>query len=274
MGEADPAILMVAPNGARKTKADHPAVPIGPSEIAEEAVRCREAGASMLHLHVRQADGRHLLDAEAYKAATEAIRQAVGSDMVVQITTEAVGIYSPDEQMAVVREARPEAVSLAVREILPDEESLEQGAAFLAWLGKEHISPQYILYDAADVERFDALRKRGVIPGERAFVLYVLGRYSADQQSNPLDLLPFLGAATGGDIWAVCAFGARESACAAAALALGGHARVGFENNLLMADGGLARHNADLVSQARGAVGLAGRALAGADQVREILAAL
>ena len=82
----------------------------------------------MIHAHVRDRDGRHLLDAEAYRAAIAAIRAAVGDRLVIQITSEALGIYQPAEQMDVVREVRPEAVSLALRELLPDE-SHEAGFA-------------------------------------------------------------------------------------------------------------------------------------------------
>ena len=115
-----PTAIAVAPNGGRKVKADHPAVPLTPAELAVTAARCRDAGASMIHAHVRTADGHHLLDADAYKDATAAIRGAVGQDLVIQITSEALGKYSPAEQRAVVRDVRPEAVSLALRELVPD----------------------------------------------------------------------------------------------------------------------------------------------------------
>ena len=112
-------MIAVAPNGARRQKADHQALPITPAELAETAVECQDAGASMIHLHVRDDQGGHLLDAQAYRVATAAVRDAVGPDMIIQVTTEAVGIYSVDEQIAVVQELKPEAVSLAVRELCP-----------------------------------------------------------------------------------------------------------------------------------------------------------
>ena len=90
-----PLVLAVAPNGARKTKADHPALPIGPEELAETAKACAGAGASMIHLHVRDAEGQHSLDVGRYLAATEAIRAAVGEDLVIQIlNTEAQSGYA------------------------------------------------------------------------------------------------------------------------------------------------------------------------------------
>src|SRR5690606_18666219 len=110
----------VAPNGARRTKADHPRLPMSVDEIARDAVEALEAGAAMIHLHVRDRDGAHTLDAELYRQAMTAVRKAVGNDMVVQITTEAVGRYSAAEQIAVVDALQPESVSIALREILPE----------------------------------------------------------------------------------------------------------------------------------------------------------
>jgi TRAP transporter TAXI family solute receptor len=165
-----PLILAVAPNGARKTKADHPAVPIGPVELAAEAARCREVGAAMIHLHVRDADDKHSLDADAYAEATAAVRREVGDDMIIQMTTEAVGIYSSAQQIAAVRTVRPEAASLAVGEFCPDEAAVPAFAEFLTWMAAERIMPQYILYGPEDAAQFVDLRKRGVIL--RAGALY------------------------------------------------------------------------------------------------------
>ena len=88
-----PTAIAVAPNGGRRGKNDHPALPIGPEELASTAAACLEAGAAMIHAHVRDRDGGHLLDADAYREATKAIRDAVGERLVIQITSEAVGRY-------------------------------------------------------------------------------------------------------------------------------------------------------------------------------------
>lgn len=266
-----PLVIAVAPTGARRSKADHPALPITAEEIAATAAACREAGAAMIHLHVRDRDGRHLLDAEAYRAATKAIRDVVGDGMIVQVTSEAAGVYGPDEQMAVIRETRPEAVSLAVREIVPDATREPEAARFLAWIEAEGILPQYILYSEEDLARFRELCRRGVVPGERHFLLLVLGRYTAGQISEPGQLLPFLAGGLAGDDWGVCAFGRWEAACIAAAAALGGHARVGFENNFHRADGSLAGDNADLVTGVAAMATDIGRSIASAVEAREIL---
>lgn len=267
-----PLVIAVAPNGARKTKADHPAIPIQPEEIARTAAQCRDAGAAMIHLHVRDAEQKHSLDADAYRTAIDAIRREVGNGIVIQMTTEAVGIYRPEEQMAAVRAVRPEAVSLAVRELCVGASDEPRFAEFLAWLHAERIMPQYIVYSAEDVLRFAELRSRGVVPGDRPFLLYVLGRYTPGQKSAPSDLIPFLNAAQGQELeWAMCAFGRLEGACALTAAALGGHVRVGFENNMLLADGSTAPDNAALVRQIADSAALAGRDIADAAAARNLL---
>ena len=267
-----PLILTVAPNGARKTQADHPALPMTAAEIARTAAACAEAGAAMIHLHVRDKAGVHLLDAEAYREATAAIRQEAGIDIVVQITTEAVGRYTPAQQMAVVRDTAPEAVSLALRELCPDAAAESEAAAFFAWLQGRGVLAQYILYDAEELARFDDLVRREVIPGGPHFLLFVLGRYTPDQTSQPRDLLPFVAANTAGHPWMVCAFGAREAACAVTAAALGGHARVGFENNLFLPAGIQAADNAALVAAAARGIAAIGRPLAAAAAARVLMA--
>jgi uncharacterized protein (DUF849 family) len=267
-----PLILTVAPNGARRGKADHPALPITPAEIARCAAECADAGAVMIHLHVRDRNGGHTLDADAYRAAIDAVKREAGERIVIQVTSEAVGLYTPAQQMAMVREVRPEAVSLAVRELVPSGADEQEAAAFFAWLAAERILAQLILYSDEDVRRVDDLVARGVIADTQRFVLFVLGRYSTGQRSSPDDLLPFLAANRRKYTWAMCAFGPLEIACAIASAALGGHARVGFENNLYLPDGQVAPNNAALISAvAQGAVAM-GRPLADAETARHIMA--
>lgn len=271
----DPLIVAVAPNGARRTQADHPRLPMTPAELARCASDCAAAGAAMIHLHVRDAAGGHTLDPDAYRAAIAAIRAEVDDGLVIQATTEAVGRYGPEEQMAAVRALRPEAVSLAPRELVPEDGgagAAKAAAAFFAWLQEEGILAQYILYSEQDVARFDDLVAGGVIPDGPKFVLFVLGRYTPGQRSQPADLLPFLAANRRGHAWAVCAFGAREAACAVTAAGLGGHARVGFENNLLLPDGRQAPDNAALVANVAQAAALLGRPLADAATARALMA--
>lgn len=264
-------ILMAAPNGARKTRSDHPKVPLTIAEIARTAAEVRAAGASMIHMHIRDREGRHLLDAAAYRQAIEAIRAEAGDGLVVQITTEAVGRYRAEEQIAVVFDTRPEAASLAIREIVPDEASEPAAADLFSWMKENAVSPQFILYDEEDIRRFNDLRRRGVIPFERAFLLFVLGRYLAEGTATAEDLIEFLKWSMDGDIWSVCAFQDLEHKATVLAAILGGHARVGFENNLFLPNGSIAPDNAALVAVAAEAARRFGRVVADAGQARTLL---
>jgi len=263
------AAITVAPNGARRSKADHAAIPLTPAELADDARRCLDAGAAMMHLHVRRADGSHSLEPADYRPAIERIRAAVGDALVLQLTTESVGIYTPAQQMASVRALRPEAVSIALRELFvaPDAPARE----FAGWLERERVVAQYILYDTADLRHYRRLRADGAIGEGTHWVLFVLGRYRAGQTSLPTDLLPFI-TDWGEDStpWAMCAFGRHELACAGAALAFGGHVRVGFENNLWRADGSVASGNAELITAAVGVGRALGREPLSADGLRAL----
>ncbi len=268
-----PVVIAVAPNGGRRIKADHPAIPLTPQELANTAAECLDAGAAMIHAHVRKPDGTHLLDADAYRDAIASIRGAVGDRMVIQMTSEALGIYTPAEQRSVVRDVKPEAVSLALRELVPDEGEEAAFADLLAWLKREGAAPQIILYAPDEAVRLDAMWRRGLVPFDRIPVLYVLGRYTVGQTSTPADLLPFLAPEMPRFAhWSVCAFGRHETACVTAGALLGGHARVGFENNLFRPDGTLADKNADLVASVAETVRGCGLTVADADALRRFSA--
>jgi len=271
MSLTSPLILTVAPNGAYKQRADHPAVPLTARALAADAKRCCDTGAGMLHLHIRKSNGAHSLDVEGYREALRVVRAAVGDEMVLQVTSEAAKRYEAPEQVAMVQALRPEAVSIGLRELDVPAVGEAGLADFLGWLARERIMTQVILYDVADVQRWQALRADGTVPDAPWFLLFVLGRYSVGQTSSPLDLLPFVQAHTAagqGEPWAMCAFGPTEHACAVTAAALGGHVRVGFENNLRLKDGSLASDNAALVAQSADAARVLGRPLATAAQIR------
>ena len=265
-------MIMSAPNGARRTASDHPALPITSSELADCATALVDAGAAVLHLHVRDEKGSHTLDVARYRDAIDTIRDAIDDRLILQITTEAVGRYRADEQMNVVRELRPEAVSLALRELCPDEQSETASSLFFNWLVSERIWPQYILYDVTDLQRFDSMRKRGIFGDERPHCLFVLGRYADDEHGSPQHLDALLSAADCAQFpWSVCCFGPAELEAARYACSQRGHVRLGFENNVVLADGRPARDNAELVEQFVDATRSGGRVPASAADVRELL---
>jgi len=240
--------IMVAPNGAHLGKADHPALPVTIAEIVACAAACWHAGAGGIHAHVRDADGQHVLDVGLYRELLAELALVV-PEMAVQITTEAVGRYSPLQQRHLVETVRPAMVSVALREIIaePDEACTTR---FFSFCAEASIAVQHILYTAAEVDALAGLIARGVVAKSNLQILHVLGRYSAGQVSGPADLARPLARQTAVHLsadWAVCAFGQAETPCLLQALRAGGKVRVGFENNILHLDGTIARDNADRV---------------------------
>ena len=252
-----------------------PALPLTADELARTAAECLERGASMIHLHVRDGEGLHCLDPEAYRATIASICHEVGDRLVLQISSELLGRYSPAEQRAAVLKTNPEAVSLALRELAPEARRRE-GLLRLPRQAQGRCASGRRSSSTRQPRRsgWGMMVKQGLIPFDKLSVLYVLGRYSLTRTALPRDLLPFLAP----DMprfasWSVCAFGRRETACVTAAALLGGHARVGFENNLSLPDGARAASNADLVGAAAGALEAVGLAPQTAEGLREEIAA-
>ncbi|OUR65398.1 class III aminotransferase [Marinomonas sp. 42_23_T18] len=243
-------MVIVAPNGARKNKLDHPALPITPDEIAEDVAQCVAAGASMVHLHARTESGRHSLEVDDNRMVMAAVKERMGDDVVIQLTTEAVGIYQPEQQMHLIRTLKPEAASFALSELIPDPSHEAQASEFFHWVAQEGIIAQYIVYSAEQLAYYLDLRERRLLPANKHHLLLVLGRYHKVQESEPSDLKPFIHLIEQLDKirWAVCAFGKKEQDCLVAAAELGGDLRIGFENNLFTHSGELAKNNAAQVA--------------------------
>ena len=162
--------LMVAPNGARKTKKDHPNLPITISEIVEEADNCFKCGANAIHAHVRDKNGNHTLDIGLYSELIKELKIKV-PDLPVQLTTEAVGKYSPSEQFDVVRKLSPESASVAFVEMLPDIKDYKLAKNFYEFSIDNNIQVQHILYSVKDLRLFIQAIKSKIIPNNNLQVL-------------------------------------------------------------------------------------------------------
>ena len=270
-GRQRPFIIMSAPNGARRDKTQHPQLPLSPDELAECAEAVLREGASVLHLHVRDEKNEHSLSPARYRDAIGAIRNRVGDALVVQVTTEACGIYTPVEQMDAVRALQPEAVSIALRELLPDVSCESALQNFAAWMRERGIMAQVILYTPEEVDYYKTLRARGVLGTESAFVLFVLGSHAEGVDGEPRDIRRFVDRLQDESVgWAVCCFGGKEDEAVRQAALARGHARVGFENNLQLPDGSQATDNAMLVRLAANHGRATGRRIAIAADVRSL----
>ena len=242
---------MVAPNGARKTKKDHPNLPISISEIVEEAFNCFHKGANAIHAHVRDKKGNHSLDVGLYKELLSELDIKV-PELPVQITTEAVGKFSPEEQFEVVKLVQPEAASVALIEMMPNIKEPRLAQNFYNFSIENNIQIQHILYSVEDLKLFKIAIELKIIPKKNLQVLYVLGRYDKNFQSKKEDLDEFLQEHKNivCEIdWGICAFGRSETDCLIKSNLNGGKVRVGFENNFYNQDGTLAYSNAERVAE-------------------------
>ena len=236
--------IMVAPTGARRTKSDHPKLPVTLTEIIQTAEACFKGGANALHLHVRDDDGAHSLDTGRYKEALAEMQIRL-PDMDVQITTESAGIFDVADQLACLQAVKPSWASVSIREVSRAPALAKR--LYQTCCDNETVV-QHILYNAEDVALLDDWQTKGIIDTSQNSVIFVLGRYTAGQESQPDDLTPFLDAIRKSDHnirrWMVCAFGMNEHLCLAEVAAKGGDLRVGFENSLLSPAGTLHDDNA------------------------------
>lgn len=238
--------ITVAPNGARRMPQDHIATPITPAALADCAAQCLDAGAAMIHMHARDAEGQHTLDPHINQRFHAAVRAAVGSRMIIQVSTEAVSRFSVGQQLALVEALQPEAISMALGELIRSDDDIPRAAAFLKDLAQDHTFCQIILYSPEQVRWYKALKYKQVIPERGHHVLFVIGRHT---NTAAIGLSDFLAEFDFTCRWGVCAFGEREYAVCSDAIAGGGDPRVGFENNLLNRHGLQAKNNAELVAQ-------------------------
>lgn len=247
LGSIPPLKITVAPNGARRNKADHPQLPINLREITDCAEACWNAGAHEIHLHVREDDGTHSLSSTRYQRTIDAITERV-PDMSVQITTESAGRYEVSEQFQLLKSLRPAAASIAVRESLRDTALV---ARLYGFAEESQIKVQHILYDLDDLAQLRRQYDAGTIPDHMRDVLLVFGTYAPPRLAEVSEVEPFIKA-LGSEFpnWTVCAFGKHENAVAAEAMRLGGHIRIGFENNIQRPDGNMAVDNAENIARA------------------------
>ena len=245
---------MVAPNGARLTKADHPALPLKIDEIVTEAETCFSAGAGGLHAHVRDENGDHVLDAGLYRELLAEMSARVPK-MEVQITTEAVGKYAPEQQMKVALECGANSVSVATRELA--HAGGDTCLSFFRTCEARSIQVQHILYDIADCSELMAILGAEQDEAMPVRLLFVLGRYEpvdADQSRNLTEFVTWLDGFGRPADWAVCAFGPQEWRYLVQAKQMGGKCRIGFENSLYLSNGKIAPNNSAKVSDLRDAL--------------------
>jgi 3-keto-5-aminohexanoate cleavage enzyme len=264
-------IITCAITGAETTKAMNPALPITPEEIAQGAFEAYEAGASVLHLHVRQDDGTPTQDVAIFKKAMELIRAKC--DLVIETTTGGAAWMSPEERLQPVT-LSPEMASLDCGTVNFGDEYIVNTLPIMRQFAQamlDHgVRPTLECFDLGHVYASHILIKEGLLqePYHYGLVLNVPGaaKYEPDVMEFLVRKLPK------GAFFTAFGIGGKANVDSIyASIALGGHVRVGFEDNIYYSKGRLAKSNAELVERAARIAKDCGRELARPDDVRQML---
>jgi 3-keto-5-aminohexanoate cleavage enzyme len=271
MGGMDKLIITAAICGAEVTKDQNPAVPYSADELAEEARRAQDAGAAIIHLHVRDGSGNPTQDRETFRRAIEAIRRA-GVTAIIQPSTGGAAGMSGDERLQPV-ELNPEMASL-------DCGTLNFGDAifvndlplmrrFAAAMQERRIVPELECFEAGHIGYAKKLAAEGLLPDHLHFnlVLGVPGGAPADLTT----LMYMLSLLPPGASWTCSALGRQQLPMGIHTMVLGGHVRVGFEDNIYYRKGEPAQSNGQLVARMVRMASEAGRPVATPDEARRIL---
>ncbi len=269
-------IVTVAPTGSIPTRKDNPALPITPDEIADETARSYSAGASVVHLHARDPNsGEPSSRPELYGQYLERIRAKC--PIVTQITTGGGAVtmgLGPEERLAAVKLYKPESASLNAgsmnfgRKLFPNTPEIMEAFAdrFREW----GVLPEFEVYDVGMIQNAKHwLIEPGKVkaPYRFSLVLGVMGGIPPTAKHLVLlvdDLPPE-------SVWQVIGIGRHQLPLGAVAVGMGGGLRVGFEDNVYLKKGVLAKSNAELVAQAVQLVRAVGKKPATPDEAREIL---
>jgi uncharacterized protein (DUF849 family) len=283
----DICIISAALSGVAANKQQCPAIPYTPEEYAAEARRARDAGAAIVHLHARHADGTPSYRVEEYRAITDAIRE-VAPDLVINYSTGAVGIPR-EERVAHVRELAPDMAALNMgsmnyakystrrKAFVYDhlfENRFETIAFFLEQINAAGARPECECFDTGHVVSTLPLADMGLLSGHVSYslVMGVLGGAPArtDTLAHMASLVPAPGEPAGGS-WQLVGISRAQWELLAAACELGGHVRVGLEDNFYLPSGEMAGSNGELVAEAARIVEASGRRVATPDEAHALL---
>jgi 3-keto-5-aminohexanoate cleavage enzyme len=276
-------ITAAVTGGEYVSKATTPHVPCTTDEIVEEVVRSVEAGASVVHLHAKDprtgeawsGDPNPLL-----KEYVDRIRERV--DVVINVSTGGGRVGNPPEKWDELVRVRcglgAEMMSINMGTInrwaehptgpifLNTVEMVERWCRFMVEAG---VKPEHEVYDTGMINTCRRLVEKKIVPEPLHIQFVMVGRTGF--LPTPKALLYSLDQIPGSWTWSVCALGRNEIPMAAVAMTMGGHVRVGFEDNIFLRQGVLAKSNAELVRKAANIARELDRPIASPDEARAIL---
>lgn len=268
----DKLIITAAICGAEVTKEQNPAVPYTVEEIVREAKSAVDAGAAIVHLHVREDDGTPTQSKARFKECIDAIYKECPDVIIIPSTGGAVGMTA--EERLQPTELYPEMATLDCGTCNFGDDVFENTMPMMRAFGKRmlenDIKPEYECFEMGHLDTVLNMARKGQVPGapmQFNFVLGVPGCSPATVQN----LAWMVNAIPAGSTWTATGIGRNAFTLAAAAIVMGGNVRVGFEDNLYLEKGVLAKSNGELVAKVVRLAKELGREVATSAQAREIL---
>jgi 3-keto-5-aminohexanoate cleavage enzyme len=268
-------ILSVATTGGLHGKEANPNLPTQPEEVARDVAACEEAGASIVHLHARDEDGEDTKDLARFQALRDAIDEHC-DDIIVNFTTGGGGIYPREERIAPVLETdpRPEVATIDVgpmnfgqtRTAINPREMSEEYARRMREAG---VKPEIEVFNQGHVPEFEHLIEEGLL--DTPYWATVILGMQTGTPPHPRNLVNFVDNLPPDTEWQALAVGRYQLPLTTMAMLMGGHVRVGMEDNVYYRKGELAESNAQLVRRSARIADELDRPIASAEDARTML---
>ena len=246
----DKLIITVAPTGAVTSRKEHPQIPLHPREIADAVFECYQAGAAVAHIHVRDDAGNPSMSLDKFRETVELIRARC--DIILNLTTSGGrGIPLTDEDRFAHLVLKPDMCSMDCGSINFGERVFDNSPQFLRKLGQAtlaaKVKPEIEVFDTAMIDNAVRMANDGFIakPLHFQFVLGVRGGMAA----TPRNLLFLLDGIPVDSTWSIIGIGKGHLPLSTMALHMGGHIRVGTEDNVMYRKGQLVKSNAQYVER-------------------------
>ncbi len=267
-------IITAAICGAEVTKEQNPAVPYTVEEIVKEAKSAVDAGAAIVHLHVREDDGTPTQSRDRFQECETAIYKACPNVILIPSTGGAVGMTPEERLQSTDTTPVPEMATLDCGTCNFGDEIFDNTMPTMRAFGKRMlergIKPEYECFEMGHLDTILTMARKGQVPGAPMQFNFVLGVPGCTPATVD-NLCWLVKNIPAGSTWTSTGIGRHAFTLAAPTIVMGGNVRVGFEDNLYLEKGVLAKSNGELVDKVVRMAKLLGREVATSDEARVIL---
>lgn len=266
-------IITVATTGSTTSKSHNPNHPEQPEEIVDDVVRCEEAGASIVHLHARDEEGVRTKDPAVFQEIMDGIQERC-DDIVVNFSSAGRG-FTDEERLRPIMETdpRPEMASLDMGPFNRRDSTVEHPrseiVSFAETFREAGVKPELELFSPGQITEMHHVIEEGLV--EEPYFCQALFGYQTGTLPHPRNLLNVLDNLPEGTEWSTIGIGKHQLPLTTISMLLGGHVRVGMEDNVYYRKGELAESNAQLVERAARLAEEHGRSVATPAETREML---